>query len=411
MSAPAADRDPYRWTVFSGLFGLYFAFGVVAMSIPPIVGEVRADLGLSRGGMGLALGAWQLVYIATAPPAGRVVDRLGLRRSLAIGALVILASGLARASAGGLVGFWSAIALFGIGGPLISAGAPKVVSTWFSDEHERRFAVGAYNTAPVLGGMATLVLSNSVFMPLTGSWRLTVAFESAAMLVAVTAWLVVTRRKPPTAAMPAPGDGSGGLRSLLADPRVRTVLVLALGFFFIAHGLDGWLPSVLREHNGFSPMAAANWTAVSGAVGIVTSLTLPRRATRARLPILMAGTLVVVALGLMAVVVAPTFLVPVPMVAIGVRYALIPLTIVTLMDSPAVGPRNMGQAFGLFFAVAEVGGVTGPLIVGRVADTAVGFGGALVLVGAVCVLMLVAVARLSRLDADEVGSARAVTGS
>jgi predicted MFS family arabinose efflux permease len=286
-----------------------------------------------------------------------------------------------------------------------------VVSTWFSDEHERRFAVGAYNTAPVLGGMATLVLSNSVFMPLTGSWRLTVAFESAAMLVAVTAWLVVTRRKPPTAAMPAPGDGSDGLRSLLADPRVRTVLVLALGFFFIAHGLAGWLPSVLREHNGFSPMAAANWTAVSGAVGIVTSLTLPRRATRERLPILMAGTLVVVALGLMAVVAAPTFLVPVPMVAIGVRYALIPLTIVTLMDSPAVGPRNMGQAFGLFFAVAEVGGVTGPLIVGRVADTAVGFGGALVLVGAVCVLLLVAVARLSRLDADEVGSARPVTGS
>jgi len=244
----------------------------------------------------------------------------------------------------------------------IKAGAPKVVSTWFSDEHERRFAVGAYNTAPVLGGMATLVLSNSVFMPLTGSWRLTVAFESAAMLVAVTAWLVVTRRKPPTAAMPAPGDGSDGLRSLLADPRVRTVLVLALGFFFIAHGLAGWLPSVLREHNGFSPMAAANWTAVSGAVGIVTSLTLPRRATRERLPILMAGTLVVVALGLMAVVAAPTFLVPVPMVAIGVRYALIPLTIVTLMDSPAVGPRNMGQAFGLFFAVAEVGGVTGPVI-------------------------------------------------
>jgi hypothetical protein len=39
------------------------------------------------------------------------------------------------------------------------------------------------------------------------------------------------------------------------------------------------------------------------------------------------------------------------------------------------------------------------------------FGGALVLVGAVCVLLLVAVARLSRLDADEVGSARPVTGS
>ena len=39
------------------------------MSIPPLVGEVREDLDLSRGAMGLALGAWQLVYIGAAIPA------------------------------------------------------------------------------------------------------------------------------------------------------------------------------------------------------------------------------------------------------------------------------------------------------------------------------------------------------
>ena len=51
-------RHPYRWVLFGGVCAVYFAFGVVAMSVPPLVGEVRDDLGLSRSAMGLALGAY-----------------------------------------------------------------------------------------------------------------------------------------------------------------------------------------------------------------------------------------------------------------------------------------------------------------------------------------------------------------
>ena len=65
--------------------GVYFAFGVILLAIPPMVAEVRADLGISRGMLGFALGAWALLYIVTAPPAGQIIDRLGLRRSLAAG--------------------------------------------------------------------------------------------------------------------------------------------------------------------------------------------------------------------------------------------------------------------------------------------------------------------------------------
>jgi len=171
-------HHPYRWVLFVGICGVYFAFGVVAMSVPPLVGEVRADLGLSRGAMGLALGAWQLVYIVSAPIGGRLIDRLGVHRGILLGSLVVMASGFVRAAAGGFGTFWLAISLFGVGGPLISAGAPKAVSLWFTAERERRLAIGVYSTMPAIGGMATLVLSNSVLMPLTGSWRATVVIET-----------------------------------------------------------------------------------------------------------------------------------------------------------------------------------------------------------------------------------------
>ena len=40
--------------------------------------------------MGRVLGAWQLVYIATALPCGAMIDRLGLRRSLLIASVLVV---------------------------------------------------------------------------------------------------------------------------------------------------------------------------------------------------------------------------------------------------------------------------------------------------------------------------------
>ena len=391
-------RHPYRWVLFVGICGVYFAFGVVAMSVPPLVGEVRADLGLSRGAMGLALGAWQLVYIVSAPIGGRLIDRLGIHRGILLGSLVVMASGFVRAAAGGFGTFWLAISLFGVGGPLISAGAPKAVGLWFAAERERRLAIGIYSTMPAIGGMATLVLSNSVLMPLTGSWRATVVIETGLMVVALLAWLVVSGRAPdpPAAVTPPGGAVVVGRRGLLASSEFRLILVLGLGVFFVGHGLGGWMPEVLREHSGFSPMAAANWAALGGLVGVVASLVVPRSTERRRLPTTMAAMVLLVAVGVVAIVVLPTVLDPIPVAMAGVRSAMVPLALVALMESEGVDASNTGVAYGLWFAVAEVGGVTGPLVLGRVADTSAGFGGALVLVALVCVAMLVPIARLRR---------------
>ncbi|MBM3523513.1 MAG: MFS transporter, partial [Alphaproteobacteria bacterium] len=130
----AADLppSPVRWIVLGGVWLVYLCFGLTAVGLAPLVAPVTLDLGMSQTAMGTVLGSWQLVYIAAAVPGGALLDRLGPRRAIFLGAMIIAASGWLRTVAWD---FWSlafAVGLFGIGGPIVSAGAPKVVAQWFT---------------------------------------------------------------------------------------------------------------------------------------------------------------------------------------------------------------------------------------------------------------------------------------
>ena len=54
-----------------------------------------------------------------------------------------------------------------------------------------------------------------------------------------------------------------------------------------------------------------------------------------------------------------------------------PIAIVTLLEADDVTGANAGLANGLWFSAAQVGGVSGPLMLGIVADSAFGYAGAL----------------------------------
>ena len=119
-------RDWYRWILLSGVWFLYAIFGLVATSLSPLVLLIESDLNLTYAQMGSTMGAWQLVYIFSAIPCGILLDKTGPRTALTIGALLIGASVFARGTAENYTELLLAVMLFGLGGPIISSGAPKV---------------------------------------------------------------------------------------------------------------------------------------------------------------------------------------------------------------------------------------------------------------------------------------------
>ena len=114
---------------------------------------------------------------------------------------------------------------------------------------------------------------------LDGDWRAVLLLYAGVSASAVVVWLLLSR---PSTGSPRPDhrvaeSQIGVVAALLRVDAVRVVLVISVGVFFFNHGLNNWLPEILRA-GGMSPAAAGYWAALPTAVGVAGSLLVPRLA-------------------------------------------------------------------------------------------------------------------------------------
>jgi len=367
--------------------------------LAPLVPDIEAGLGFSHASMGTVLGAWQFIYIFAAIPCGLVLDRMGTHKALFWGALLIGASGIARGFAQEYLHLLAAVALFGLGGPLISAGAPKVVSENFTGA-ERGLAMGIYITGPGVGVMVSLLFTQPMLMPLLGGrWGLVLILWGFAALAAGLFWLLVGRgvarpAGPITPSAPLWNE----ISAVLSLSPVRLILLMSIGVFSINHAMSNWLVELL--HNFGAGLKQASLLAlVPAAVGIVSALTLPRLATGSRrfgiLIALFSCSLFGSLLFLIGGMGSSLYL---ALILMGIAGgSMMTVLILTLVEVPGVGERRAGTAGGFFFSAAEIGGVGGPVAIGVLYGGSGGFSSALALLALVALLLIGAVVPLRRL--------------
>ena len=375
----------------------YCAFGMAVGSLAPLVSPIMRDLGLSSARMGLVLGVWQLVYVFTAIPLGVAVDRLGVRRAVALALVAIILSLVLRAAA---TSFWTllaSVALFGVGGPVVSIGVPKIVAEWFPPR-ERGRAAGFYTTAPTIGAIVVLATAAGVLLRLFGSWRLVMLVFALAGGGALLLWTLGYRDRPApggVGARPAPAARvRGRWLVLLGERNMRLLLVLAVGTFAVNHGLNAWQPTYLEEA-GFALAAAGRWTAVGTLCGLLTALVVPGLSRAGARRTALAVLLLAAALGLAGMMVLRAGpLLAASWVTAMARAPVLPLMMLLLMEQPGVGARHLGLGAGLLFAAAEIGGFGGPALLGVVRDLAGGLAPSMLGMAAVSLLMIVTVLRV-----------------
>tara|TARA_B100000405_G_scaffold297961_2_gene254413 strand:- start:35 stop:1285 length:1251 start_codon:yes stop_codon:yes gene_type:complete len=391
----AEPPHPYRWAMLWGVWLLYFAFALAIASMAPLVYKLMADLNMHRGEMGTVLAAWQLTYIFCSVPCGGLLDRFGPRRMMFVSVLVIAASVALRGIASDYVTLLLAVMVFGLGGPLISSGAPKVVSLWFTGK-ERGLAMGIYFTGNATGGIVAVALTNSVFLPAVGGdWRDLMSVFALFVIAIGVVWMAISAH-PASRDMEAKLSAEVKRRSrdvfleLVCDPVVRLVLLMGLFILFFNHGMNHWLPDLLRSY-GMTPSEAGYWAAIPTLFGMVASLSLPRMATPDKRFAILLGLFLCAAAATLMIWSASGPLLAIGLVLQGMcRGAMTSISILLLIESGDGNTSRVGAASGLYFSVGEVGGVLGPMSMGALAHTTGDFDASLFMMfGVACLLMLI----------------------
>ena len=384
--------------MLAGLWFCYMALGLSMASLAPLVSEIEADLRFSHSAMGTVMGAWQFVYIFVAIPCGMLLDRIGARWGLAIGALIMGLSGILRGFAGEYMELLAAVALFGLGGPLVSAGAPKVVREHFEGAH-RGLAMGIYITGPGIGAVAALGLTQSVALPLLeGNWRLLLQIWGWVCIASGVFWLLVARDDVATAVENEGRTGLSDLAEVIRIPAVRLILLMSVAVFAINHGMGNWLVEMLKNL-GASPSKASALATIPVAVGVLSALTLPRMAVGSRRFAVLTLLFACSTLASLSLLAQPHGIwLYVTLVVEGIAAgSMMTVLVLTLVEVPGVGARRSGTAGGFFFSAAEVGGVGGPVLIGILFSAHGHFSSSLMVLTFLGVVLLIGVFPLRRL--------------
>ncbi|WP_340254935.1 MFS transporter [Roseobacter sp. HKCC-CH-9208] len=370
---------------------IYFCFGINIASMAPLIAPISEELGVGFSSMGLILGAWPLTYIIASIPSGILLDRFGARRMLFVSALIMAASMIARSAAVNSFQMFFAVSILGFGGPLISVGAPKVIAGCFKGP-SRASAMGVYVTGPYLGGLVSLSLMNSVVMVFVDqNWRAAICIFALFTLMSGMLWLIATNIKGVKVAEDADGKKFNLLAffELIGLRPVQLILLMSVGIFFINHSLNNWLPEILVSR-GLDRVAAGYWASIPSIIGILGALIIPRLAVPKYRLSVMAGLFIATFTASLLLQTDAGLLMFMGLCIQGLaRGSMMTVAILILMETPKVPADRLGLAGGLFFTVAEIGGVLGPVSFGILSDLTGSFAPSLALVTTISATLIV----------------------
>ncbi len=348
-------------------YGLpFFLNAIILSSWMTRIPDLKADLGIGTGDLGLALFALPFGTLIALPLAGPVIDRLSNERAYFAGAL----AGLAMLVAIGAAGSWTALtlALFGLG---LANALMEVAMNVAAADAEHRIGVrimsrchGFWSIGMMSGGLVSGVIAQagiSTFAHLTG-----IALVGTFAAIALA-------RLPAEAgarmAAPAP-KAEGGHTFTLPGRAIIGLCLLAAGVTVAEGAMFDWSTLYLRRDLGAEPfMAGLGYALFAGSQATTRFLgDVLRRFFRPEHLVLGSG--LVTSLGLVGVALSSGPLMTYPfLMMLGAGVALVyPVasSVVTLKPGRSPAANVAGLTLVVMIAL-----LTAPPLIGLIAD---GFG-------------------------------------
>jgi len=241
----------------------HFAHHVTNSLLSALLPFIRDAFGLSYTDAGFLVGAYSIASGVTNAPLGVLADRVGARRVIVWGLVLI---GLSSVAIGLSTEYWQLLAflaVMGIASGTYHAPASALIAELFSSR--RGMAMGTHTTAGHLSFFAAPLLAG--ILATAGSWRTPyIAFAIAPIACAILLWRVAPL-----------GTRSTGRHSWLATGsdiasvarRVGALVSLSIVFQVVISAAMAFLSTYLVDARGIAPGIAAALFGVPQLAGLV----------------------------------------------------------------------------------------------------------------------------------------------
>jgi predicted MFS family arabinose efflux permease len=241
----------YRWAV---LFATVLAFTMYAFalqSVPPLLKQFQAIFNIDAVTAGLLMSMVVIPGIILAIPAGILVGKYSFRKlgflstlTIGIGSLIIAVS---SSFPGALLGRF----IIGLGGGLLSVGAPSIVPQWFEHKEMGR-AMSVFAVGMPTGTIAAFF--TAPFLAQSFGWQsLFYVGALISTLSAIFFWSIMRDG-------PLKGDSNTKLSNVLQAITNREVLKASLIWMFFnmaAIGFLTWAPNIFVTFKGLTLVNAS----------------------------------------------------------------------------------------------------------------------------------------------------------
>lgn len=337
---------------------------------PPMGTILSADLHISHFQTSLLFSAPILMIAIVAIPAGIIADKIGLKRTIGIGAIIACIGAVLRGTASTYSGLLIFSLIFGFGMGWTFANLPKLARSCSSSQ-QTSFVMGIINGFGLLAGIGTaLAITVPLIYPLTNSYQGVFYMWSVPLLIATILWWTVVREPPcPSAEIESEQTGHVvGLKEVLKD---KTLWLLA--FILLLHNIffytwSGWLPTYLLQ-KGASLGLSGLLTSVMLWVGVPTVILVPMLFSRTNISkrlLIWVPSLIFAFLAIW-ILYASGLSIWIIMVVAGIINIL---RFNTLLSLPVeIMPKeHAGVAGGVVVAIGYIGAVIGPSMTGQILD-------------------------------------------
>ncbi|SFS01416.1 Cyanate permease [Halomicrobium zhouii] len=372
----AVAPSSYALVVLGGVSYLLLMANWFALAA--FLDPISDQLGFTGAQAGALVGAIPLTYVPLSLLTGLVLDRVGARTGIAAALAVFGVAQFLRSFTVGFPDMLATTVLLAVGATAITFGLPKLVAGVFPPR-----LLGTMSTVYLLGSYAGIAAAYSVgrgiLGPLLGGWRPTFRVLAVVSLAFLAVWVPVALWHAREHGTPY-DEGSESAFSLtsvredvaqvFAHRAMRLLVVVGTAYLLLAHGLQGWLPTIL-ESRGLDPGLAATVATlfvVGQAAGTLVIPPASDRLGRRRPAVVGCGVAAAGGVGWLVVaesVVGAGAAVLVAGAAVG---GVSPLIRAIPTEIEDVGPALTATAVSLIFAVGELGGFAGPFLVGTLRD-------------------------------------------